>query len=216
MCAREQGYILCASQGRGIYCVPHKTGVCILCLLDHRVFNLCLTRMWISILCFLGHKLSNMCLTWQWVFILCSTAQGLSIGWLTEQGILFCAFWDTGFLIWASRGRGCLLCAQQGWGIYCLPHRTGCLFCASWGTGYLICDSHVCGCLFCASWDTGGSNTFHTGHCMPVVCVTGQQISIMRARELGCLLCVPQGGVSIVCVSQDRCVYSVLPGAQCL
>ena len=56
MSAREQVYLFCASQGRGICCVPHKTGVCILCLLGHRVFD--------------------MCLKWQLMFILCSTGQG--------------------------------------------------------------------------------------------------------------------------------------------
>ena len=57
MCASHgSGCLFYAQQGRGIYCVPHRTGV--------------------SIVCFLGHRLSNMCLTWQRVFIVYPTGQG--------------------------------------------------------------------------------------------------------------------------------------------
>ena len=53
MCVRQQGLLLSACQGRGIYCVPDRTVV--------------------FIVCHLRHMLSNMCLTWQWVSIMSST-----------------------------------------------------------------------------------------------------------------------------------------------
>ena len=84
MCLRGQGclscsswdtvYLICGSHGsgclfwgqhgRGIHCVPHRTGVSNVCLLGHRVFNMKLTWQWMSILRLMGHKGSYMCITW--------------------------------------------------------------------------------------------------------------------------------------------------------
>ena len=45
MCARGLGCLLCVPQGRGIYFVPHRIDVSILCFLGHSVCNMCLTCM---------------------------------------------------------------------------------------------------------------------------------------------------------------------------
>ena len=44
-----RGCLFCAQQGRGIYCVPHRTWVSIVCLLGHRVSDMCLPCMLMSI-----------------------------------------------------------------------------------------------------------------------------------------------------------------------
>ena len=169
-----------------------------------------------SILCLLVHGVSNMGFTWQWVSILCPKG----------QGCLFCASWNAGYLICASNGRGCLFRSQQGRSIYCVPHRTGVSIVCLHGHGVSNMGPHGNGCLFCAQQDRGV-------YCVPpgtqedlirftqdivcLLCALEDSISLLCVRESWGVYCVPhRAGVSIVCDSQDRCVYSVLPGAQCL
>ena len=73
----DTGYLICASHGSGhlfraiqsrvIHCVPYRAVVSILCLLEHRV--------------------SNMCLTWQWVSIWCPTGQGYLLCVSQDMGV---------------------------------------------------------------------------------------------------------------------------------
>ena len=123
------GCLFCAQQGRGIYCVHHRTGV--------------------SILCLLGHRVSDMCLTWQWMFILCSTGRGYLLCDSQDSG-LFCGSRDKWYITCASHGSGCLFCAQQGRGVYCVPYSTGlsilrflghrvCNMCLTWQRVFIVC-----------------------------------------------------------------------------
>ena len=166
-------------------------------------------------------------LTWQWVSILCPTG----------PGCLFCASWYTGFLICASTGRGCLFRAQQGGGIYCVPHRTGvsigcllghrvsnmsltwqwvcflcttgqgCLFCASWGTVSLICASHGSGCLICAQQ---GSDIYCVIHRIGVsfLWFEGHMVSNMCLTREWVFILGSTGQGYLLCASQDRDVNS--------
>ena len=119
----------------GVYSMPNRAGV--------------------SIVCLLGHWVSNTSPTWQWVYFLCTTG----------QGCLFFASWGTVSLIWSSHDSGCLFCAQQGSDIYCVIHRTGVSFlwfeghmvpnmCLTWQCVSILCSTGQ-GYLLCASQDRG-------------------------------------------------------------
>ena len=106
---------------------------------------------------------------------------------------------------------------RAGVSIVCFT-RHKCLLCASWDTGCEICRtwhwvSILCptwqGCLLCASWGTGGSKTFRAGQEVSVGCVRGSKVSSLCARKQGHHWVSHRAGVSIVCLTGQRCVLCV-------
>ena len=113
---------------------------------------------------------------------------GVSIVCLTGQGCLLCASWDTGYLIWASHGSGCLFCAQQGRGVLCVPPG--------------VQDDLI---------------RFTQDIVFCYVRLSQRAVGFYYVREkAGVSIVCPTGQGYLFCASQDRCVYYVLPGAQCL
>ena len=201
--------ILC-STGQDIYCVPRRRWMCILRLLGHRGF-------W---------YLPHMAVV---VYSVLNRA-GIFIVWFTGQGCLFSGSRDTGYMVWASQCRGCLLCARQGRGIYCVPHMTGVpIMCLLWhrvsnlyftciwisilcllGQRYLICASHGSGCLFYAQQSRGIYCVPHrTG--VSILCLLGHRVSNMDLTWQRVTILCPTGQWYLLCASHDRGTYSVPP-----
>ena len=188
MCLTGQGCLFCASWDTGyVICTSHGCGYLFCASVDRR-YLMCASH-------------GSMCL-------FCPQQGGGIFVCLTGQGCLLCASWDTGYLI-------------------CTSHACRCLLYASCDTRYLIWASHDSGCLFCAQKGRGV-------YCVP----PGVQDYLMRftqdivfccvwlrERAVGLYYVREKAGVSIVCptgqgylfcASQNRCVYYVFPGAQCL
>ena len=195
ICASHgSGCLLCAQQGRDLYCVMLMTEVSILCLLGHRVSNTCIKCMLMSFRCLLGHRVSYMCLTKQCVSILCPTG----------QGCLLCVSWDT--------GGSNTFCKEQWWSIGCVRGQKVPNMCAR-EQGFLLSVPQGRG-IYCVPYWTGVSILCFLGHRVSNMSLTWQWVCFLCTTGQGCLFCAFWSTVSVICASHGSgCLICAQPGS---
>ena len=206
-------YLICSSHGsgclfyaqkaRGIYCVPHRTGVSILCLLGHRVWYV--PHMAVGVYSVLNRAgIYIVWSSWQRCLFCASWDTGYPISASNACWCLFGASWDTGYLICASQSSACLFCAQLGSGVYCVSPGTQAdpiRFAKSSGGLLVVWEDRRS--LICAQESRGFYWVSHRAG-VSIVCLTGQV----------CLFCASWDTGYLMCASHDTGVYSLPPGKQ--